>query len=117
MQAVTDYFRDIRSGTNVIGTTELVTALSRQLMQKYFKRRYLANNISLCAAGAVNFDSLQSLAKKYCDHWKSKSHTRNYPKFSFAPKDVVISRPGLKQSQLMYFMPGPCAQEELRSQL
>src|SRR5438270_5848230 len=45
------YFADHRLGNSILGTDESIAALKRDEMHEYFARRYVANNITVAAAG------------------------------------------------------------------
>jgi predicted Zn-dependent peptidase len=57
-------------GRSVLGTVESITQLNVDAMRGYFERRYSPANISLVAAGKVDFADLVSAAEDYCGHWQ-----------------------------------------------
>lgn len=56
-------------GNSVLGTTQSVTALTRDQMADYFRRRYVAPNILAVAAGNFDWDRLVDLVGKACGGW------------------------------------------------
>ena len=65
-----NYFGSHPLGHNVLGTVESVTALSPEQMRGYFEQRYSPENITLTAAGNVDFEQLIRDAEQHCGHWK-----------------------------------------------
>lgn len=57
-------------GRSVLGTVESITKLGVDAMREYFERRYSPTNISLVAAGKVDFDDLVRAAEEYSGHWQ-----------------------------------------------
>jgi predicted Zn-dependent peptidase len=57
-------------GRSVLGTVESITQLNVDAMRRYFESRYSPANISLVAAGKVDFADLVSSAEDYCGHWQ-----------------------------------------------
>ncbi|MEX2561095.1 MAG: pitrilysin family protein [Pirellulales bacterium] len=55
---------------SVLGTLESVGKLPVEAMRDYFRRRYSPRNISLVAAGQVDFDDLVAAAERACGHWE-----------------------------------------------
>ena len=56
-------------GNSVLGTTESITALTRDQMADYFGRRYVAPNIVAVAAGNFDWPKFVALVEKACGHW------------------------------------------------
>lgn len=63
-------------GRSVLGTVESITELSVDAMRRYFEGRYSPANISLVAAGKVDFADLIAAAEDYCGHWQRFEATR-----------------------------------------
>ncbi|HWB10619.1 MAG TPA: pitrilysin family protein [Pirellulales bacterium] len=57
-------------GRSVLGTVDSITQLSVDAMRSYFQRRYSPANISLVAAGKVDFADLVAAAEEYCGGWQ-----------------------------------------------
>src|SRR5258708_231897 len=60
-----------RLGNIVLGTRESVRALQRDQMYEYFRRRYVAPNITVAAAGAYEWDDFVKLIEQHCGQWES----------------------------------------------
>ena len=65
------FFGEHRLGNSVLGTAESVGALTRQQMYDYFRRRYVAPNITVAVAGAFDWDELVKLVRQHCAGWES----------------------------------------------
>ncbi len=70
------YFGKHALGNTVLGTIDTVRALSPQAMKAYFQQRYSPNNITLVAAGKVDFDRLVSGASEFCGAWQTQDAPR-----------------------------------------
>jgi predicted Zn-dependent peptidase len=53
----------------VLGTTETITALSREQMQEYFDERYSADNMVLALGGRLDFAACVEQAHGLCGAW------------------------------------------------
>lgn len=63
-------------GNSVLGTTESVTALTRDQMADYFRRRYIGSNIVVVAAGNFDWKKFVNLVEKSCGDWPAGTSTR-----------------------------------------
>ncbi len=63
------FFGDHPLGHSVLGTVESVGGLTVAAMRDYFARRYGPENITLAAAGRIDFDGLVAAADAACGHW------------------------------------------------
>ena len=63
-------------GRSVLGTVQSITDLRVEAMRQYFERRYAPDNISLVAAGRIDFDALIAAADRLCGHWKPMAPPR-----------------------------------------
>ena len=57
-------------GNSILGTVESITALSVDAMRSYFNERYSPRNISLVAAGRIDFEALVRSAESVCAAWE-----------------------------------------------
>src|SRR4051794_40443802 len=64
------YFANHKLGNSILGTVDSITKLTRDQMQAYFERRYVAPNISVAAAGNFEWPSLVELIEKTCAGWR-----------------------------------------------
>src|SRR5262249_47422700 len=65
------YFTGHPLGNSILGTPDSIEALSRDQMYEYFRRRYVAPNVTVVAAGHFEFPQLVELAKERCGAWES----------------------------------------------
>jgi predicted Zn-dependent peptidase len=56
-------------GNSILGTTESITALSRDQMHAYFNRRYVSSNIVAVAAGNFDWNRFVALVERACERW------------------------------------------------
>jgi len=57
-------------GQSVLGTLRSVGDLPVEAMREYFRARYAPGNITLAAAGCVDFDALVETARRCCGGWE-----------------------------------------------
>ncbi len=57
-------------GRSVLGTIDSIAALPVDAMRKYFEHRYSSDNITLAAAGKIDFEALVSTAERICGSWQ-----------------------------------------------
>src|SRR5690349_3636844 len=58
------FFADHPLGNSILGTAESITALTRDQMQAYYDRRYVAPNITVAIAGHFDFAEAVQLVEK-----------------------------------------------------
>jgi predicted Zn-dependent peptidase len=109
------YFADHPLGNSILGSVDSIKALTREQMQKYFERRYVASNITVVAAGNFSWDGLVSLVEKHCCGWTAGPigrqgirQTRGSGAFE------VMMRPKVAQEHVLLISPGPAADDPLR---
>src|SRR3954453_11574539 len=64
------YFVSHPLGNSILGTPESITALTRQQMADYHRRRYVAPNVTAVAAGNFDWDKLVELVATACNRWE-----------------------------------------------
>jgi predicted Zn-dependent peptidase len=74
------HFQQHPLARSVLGTLDSVSALSPDQMRGYFERRYAPNNMTLAAAGNVDFDRLVRLAERQCGTWNPQPVQRLTPR-------------------------------------
>ncbi len=109
------YFADHPLGNSILGSVESIKALTREQMQNYFERRYVAPNITVVAAGNFDWDGLVSLVEKHCGSWAAGPigrqgirPTRGSGAFE------LLARPKVAQEHVLLISPGPAADDPLR---
>jgi predicted Zn-dependent peptidase len=64
---------------SVLGTAQSITDLKVESMRRYFERRYSPGNITLAAAGRIDFALLVETAQRACEHWPPLEASRDTP--------------------------------------
>jgi predicted Zn-dependent peptidase len=114
-QAKRIYFADHPLGNSILGTKESVGGLARQQMHDYFRRRYVASNITVSAAGRFDWPRLVALVEEKCGAWESgpigREHIRETAgsgAFQLVPRGKVT------QEHVFVIGSGPPPQSPLR---
>jgi predicted Zn-dependent peptidase len=106
-RAAESYFGDHPLSRRVLGTRETVANLDPERMRAYHAARYAPNNLTLVAAGCVDFDALVQSAKQLTHSW-SPCHTgRNLATPSVRSEDVAMVHPPATQQYTLQYSPGP----------
>lgn len=108
------FFRDHPLGNSVLGTSESITALTRERMVAYHARRYAPSNLVLAMAGQVDWERMLEQAAGLTADWQPYAAGREYPPFEARPGDVREAYPRATQTYLALLAPGLCAQDERR---
>lgn len=99
---------------SVLGSLDSVSALTPQQMRSYFQQRYVPGNMTLVAAGNVDFDRLIRSAQKWCGGWEDYTAERHTPRapdnalFQVFPNDVAA------QQYVIQIANGPSATDSCR---
>ena len=109
------FFADHPLGNSVLGTPASITALTRDQMQGYFDKRYVAANVTVSAAGNFSFPHLVKLLDKACGGWNTGRAPRQGiraapPRLTFE----VIKKAKVTQEHVFMISPGPAADAPLR---
>ncbi len=89
------HFRGHPLARSVLGSIDSVTALTPQQMRSYFERRYAPNNMTLAAAGNIDFQQLVKVALDLCGSWEQQQVERLTPPaqpnadFQVIPNDIA----------------------------
>ncbi|MFO0842822.1 MAG: pitrilysin family protein [Gemmataceae bacterium] len=109
------YFRDHRLGNSVLGTTESITALQRDQMERYFRSRYVGPNITLAVAGAIDWPAFVALAERQCGGWPGTPAPRGGQRETTGTGAVeVVCKDKVAQEYVVMLSPGPAASSPLR---
>ncbi len=65
------YFAEHPLGNTILGTPDSIRALSRDQMQAYFERRYVAPNITVVAAGRFDWPDFVAEVESRCAGWNT----------------------------------------------
>ncbi len=108
------YFGDHPLGNSVLGSTQSVGGLTRDQMLAYFEQRYSPKNMTLAAAGNVNFDSLILQAQNYCGRWQMLEAPRHIPTSKPHSKFQVLNKPLAAQEYVVQLSPAPASTDDDR---
>jgi len=108
------YFGKHPAGQSVLGSHSSISALTRDQMAAYFKRRYAPNNIVLVASGNFDWATFVANAEKYCGSWTEQAAPRHIAPFGGGSPGSVLRRKDLVQAHAILIGPGPSAQDEER---
>lgn len=109
------FFHDHKLGNSVLGTPESITALARDQMEAYFRRRYVAPNITLSVAGKFDWPAFVALAEQECGNWPGTPAPRTDMKEAAGSGLVrVVTRATVTQEYLVLISAGPAASSPLR---
>ena len=79
-------------GNSILGTPDSITALTRDQMEGYFRRRYIAPNITVVAAGKFDWEPLVRMIEEQCGDWGTGPTGR----------EGVVETPGTCTMKLMH---------------
>jgi predicted Zn-dependent peptidase len=109
------FYGDHRLGNSVLGTRESIGTLTRDQMHEYFRRRYVAPNIIVAAAGNYEWPRFVDLIEKHCGRWEAgpigREGVREAP-----PRDgfQVVTKEKVAQEHVYLVTPGPAADSPQR---
>jgi predicted Zn-dependent peptidase len=87
-------------GREILGTTETITAMSRDDIRSYFARHFRPANIVVAAAGRVDHDALaEGVSRRFCGTPGGESPERN--RRLPAPRRVAVLRRPTEQAHLV----------------
>jgi predicted Zn-dependent peptidase len=101
-------------GRSVLGTIESVGALTAEQMRNYFGSRYSPNNMTLVAAGNVDFERLIQQTDRLCGSWAAVEVTRERTTPDPHHVDEWIHRKNASQQYAIQIAGGPPAECESR---
>ena len=108
------HFRQHPLARSVLGSQGTVSALTSAQMRSYFDARYAPNNMTLAAAGNLDFDRLVQMAEQKCGAWERRPVARITPSattnsdFQVFPSDIA------SQQYVIQIANGPAADEDSR---
>jgi predicted Zn-dependent peptidase len=109
------YFANHPLGNSILGTKESITALTRDQMQAYFERRYVAPNITVVAAGRFEWKELMALVEKRCGAWnRGPVGRKGVRPVEGSGQFEIVTRDGVAQEHVLVISPGPPAHSQLR---
>jgi predicted Zn-dependent peptidase len=109
------YFAEHNLGNSILGSVKSITDLTRDQMEAYFRRRYVAPNVTVVAAGNFDWDKLVALVQKHCGQWEAGPIGRSGTEpTKGSGKFEVMAKPKVTQEHVFMISPGPSANDPLR---
>jgi predicted Zn-dependent peptidase len=109
------YFSPHKLGNSILGTPASITALTRDQMEAYHRRRYVAPNITVCVGGKFDWPHFIELVEKHCGDWPSPPAPRgDMGETHGSGESVVVTRDKVAQEYVFLMSPGPMASSPLR---
>ncbi len=105
---------DHRLGHRVLGTSRSVASLTAGQMLGYFHSRYSADNITVAAAGRLDFDRLTRDLEAIAGAWRPTHVGRDLSPASIRPGVHRLTDAKLSRSYIAAVCPAPSAQDERR---
>jgi len=108
------HFGEHALGQRVLGTTDSVSALTSTQMRDYHSERYGAGNITVVAAGKLDFAELLSMIKDRCGTWTPGASARDVREARPAGARQAVLRPNALQEHVAALSSAPPADSPLR---
>jgi len=108
------YFAGHPLGNSVLGTTQSITALTREQMAEYQARRYVPSNLVLALAGRVEWERTLEQVASLTASWPKSHVDRAYPALNTAVGELREPYPKATQTYLAVFAPGVSAPDPRR---
>lgn len=108
------HFQDHPLSHSVLGTLASVSALSPDQMRGYYEQRCVPNNMTLVAAGNIDFHALVSQARALCGNWRPQRvervrlRARPHQGLQVCPNEVAT------QEYVVVIANGPSAEDHSR---
>lgn len=101
-------------GNRVLGTTESISALTRDQMATYFRSRYAANNLSLVLTGNYDWDAACHQIESLTADWKPADAPRVLEEPPTRSESVLKHTEKFNRAHLAFVAPGVAAQDPRR---
>lgn len=109
------YFEGHPLANSILGTAQSVGALGRDQMDDYFRRRYVAPNITVVAAGNFDWQRLVALIESACGGWEAgPAERKNVRPATGSGAFTVMQRGKVTQEHVVLISSGPPADSPLR---
>jgi predicted Zn-dependent peptidase len=109
------FFADHPLGASVLGSVASIAGLTRDQMQAYYDRRYVAPNITLAVAGNFAWPDVVALAERHCSSWPRGDAPRvDIRPAPFTQSEQTFPRAKVAQEHIFVISPGPGAADPLR---
>lgn len=102
------YFGTHPLGRSVLGTQQSIRQLTVEAMRAYHRARYTPQNITLVAAGRVDFAGLVATAQECCGAWESHAAPRPASRAHPHTGHLSLVKESSQQQYLLQFAAAPC---------
>lgn len=113
-EAIDRYFRPHGLAHRVLGTTESVSAMTRDQMAGYFADRYAPDNMVLSVAGRVDFDAACAAAERRCGDWPRSGTTRTLRTPAVNKERFELTDDSVSRGYLLGLAPAPGNEDDRR---
>ncbi|WP_025745772.1 M16 family metallopeptidase [Kallotenue papyrolyticum] len=101
-------------GNSVLGSTESISALTRDQMLAYFQRRYVPNNMVVALTGRYNWEAALQTITERCGAWQPGDAQRDLTPPQPTPLERMVADPRRDRVYLCAVAPAPAAQSDAR---
>lgn len=108
------YFGDHALGQSILGTVDTVSNLTPEKMRQYFEERYSPSNMTLVAAGNVDFDGLIRVANEKCGAWPKIDAPRKATPATPHLETNSLEKESATQQYVLQLCPGPATEDDDR---
>jgi predicted Zn-dependent peptidase len=109
------HFGDHRLGNSILGSIASITSLQRDQMEGYFRKRYVAPNITVAVAGNVDWPRFVAEIERHCGDWPTGSTERECLREAPASRGFELMVKGkVLQEHVILVGQGPPARSPLR---
>ncbi|MFL5329974.1 MAG: M16 family metallopeptidase [Gemmataceae bacterium] len=109
------YFDQHPLGNSILGTPESIRALTRDQMHDYFRRRYVASNVTVAAAGNFDWNRLTELVAEACKKWDNGPVSRQGIQPAQGSGSIMaVTKKKVTQEHVILISPAPAADAPLR---
>jgi predicted Zn-dependent peptidase len=112
--ALADYFGEHPAGKSVLGTTESISALTRDEMADYFRRRYSAQQMTLVATGNFEWERFVEQSERWCGAWEGFEATRKTSPYRTTARYQEFQKKNVSQAHVLLMTEGCSAQDDDR---
>jgi predicted Zn-dependent peptidase len=112
--AIEHYYENHPLAHRVLGTSQTITELSRDQMQRYFDDRYAADNTTVALAGNIEFDNAIKQFEAACGSWRTSGATRSAERVTPHEHTLSLTSPKFDRAYMLMITPGPALSDERR---
>ena len=113
-EALEQYFTGHPLGHRVLGTPQTVADMTAQQMRAYFDAWYSPSNMTVAAAGKLDFDALVADLEKRTASWQPRPTRRNAAAPAPEHHDVTLTSAKVRRHYIATVSPGPSFTDEDR---